>query len=127
MRTLRSPGEGSDASRPGFTIMELIVVIGIVAVLAAIVVLSLVDYISRAEVSACELEVNGLQKAVGAYLYQSDGTWPTEAGSLPGALDYDKLVPYYIDKVPLTEPDCGWYLTDNGMVFPSSPATCPCD
>ena len=116
----------------GFTIVELIIVLSILAVLAGVVVLSLSMYIGKGHTEACNADQRLLQSAVIGYLYENDGSWPTEDGSKPGDLFYgdpvtSPLVADYINEVPESDVNCDWQIDGQGMVVTNTPDDCPCD
>lgn len=119
--------------KEGFTLVELIVVITIIAVLLAAVVLALTGYIGRSETTACEADQYSLQRAVGAY-YAANQSWPTNDGGMPGDLFFGDdpvtgpLVGGYITAVPRSDTTCDWQIDGSGNVVPGDDATdCPCD
>ncbi len=66
----------------GFTLIELMIVVAIIAILAAIAIPAYQDYTIRAQVSESLSLMSGMKTAVAEY-YQNRGTWPTtnaEAG-----------------------------------------------
>ncbi|WP_294751868.1 type II secretion system protein [uncultured Ruminococcus sp.] len=58
--------------RNGFTLIELVVVIAIIGVLAAILVPSMVGYVKKSKVSSANSEANSLQKAINSVLIELD-------------------------------------------------------
>mgnify|MGYP003699977431 CR=1 FL=1 len=74
----------------GFTLIELIVVIAILGILAAIAVPRVTTSLSNAKTNADEANIKILQNAVERY-YVEKGTYPSTL---------DDLVPDYIDKIP---------------------------
>jgi prepilin-type N-terminal cleavage/methylation domain-containing protein len=118
--------------KKGFTFIELVIVLSILAVLAGIVTLSVTMYIGRGRTEACNTDQHSLQSAVASYYHANDGTWPTdtEDASKPGDLFADgftsPLVGDYITKVPKSDTNCDWQLNAKGMVIPNS-GDCPCD
>jgi len=115
----------------GFTFIELVIVLSILAVLAGIVTLSVTMYIGRGRTEACKIDQHSLQSAVADYYHANDGMWPTEDGNKPGDLFFGApitgpLVGDYITKVPKSDTNCDWQLNAKGMVIPNS-VDCPCD
>ncbi|MBH6390646.1 pilin, partial [Neisseria meningitidis] len=73
----------------GFTLIELMIVIAIVGILAAVALPAYQDYTARAQVSEAILLAEGQKSAVTEY-YLNHGTWPsnnTSAGVASTATD----------------------------------------
>ncbi|HFC7575999.1 TPA: pilin [Neisseria meningitidis] len=73
----------------GFTLIELMIVIAIVGILAAVALPAYQDYTARAQVSEAILLAEGQKSAVTEY-YLNHGTWPknnTSAGVASSATD----------------------------------------
>lgn len=74
----------------GFTLIELMIVVAIIGILAAVALPAYSDYTVRAQVSECSSIVNGLKPQVKEY-YEQRGVYPTmdqlfgvgQSGSLP--------------------------------------------
>ena len=64
----------------GFTLIELMIVIAIIAILAAIALPAYQDYIVRAKVSEAVLQADGCKTSVAEY-FQSQGTLPPSLAS----------------------------------------------
>ena len=69
----------------GFTIIELMIVVGIIGVIAAIAIPAYSDYQARAQVSEAELLATGLKSPLAEYL-SSRGHWPAQAADVASGL-----------------------------------------
>jgi len=119
------------ARKKGFTLVELLIVLAILAILLGAVALSMTLYIGKGQTEACKVDQRSLQSAVVDYLYANNGSWPTEDGSKPGDLFYGDpitgpLVGDYINKVPKSDANCDWQIDAQGMVVPNND-DCHCD
>lgn len=70
-------------TKKGFTLIELIVVIAILAILAAILIPSITNYISKAEVARDQANVRSYYTALALY-EATGGTAPTAPGTCTG-------------------------------------------
>ncbi|ENW5487671.1 pilin, partial [Neisseria gonorrhoeae] len=67
----------------GFTLIELMIVIAIVGILAAVALPAYQDYTARAQVSEAILLAEGQKSAVTEY-YLNNGKWPADNGAADG-------------------------------------------
>ena len=69
----------------GFTLIELMIVVAIIGILAAIAIPAYQDYIARSQVSE-GVQLLGGGKTPLAEFYADQGRWPTNAASVMGTL-----------------------------------------
>ncbi|HFA6265124.1 TPA: pilin [Neisseria gonorrhoeae] len=81
----------------GFTLIELMIVIAIVGILAAVALPAYQDYTARAQVSEAILLAEGQKSAVTEY-YLNNGKWPENNGDA-GVASSDKIKGKYVEKV----------------------------
>ncbi|EPH8228299.1 pilin, partial [Neisseria gonorrhoeae] len=81
----------------GFTLIELMIVIAIVGILAAVALPAYQDYTARAQVSEAILLAEGQKSAVTEY-YLNHGIWP-EDNDKAGVASSDKIKGKYVQKV----------------------------
>lgn len=67
----------------GFTLIELMIVVAIIGILAAVAIPAYQDYIARAQVSEA-VSLLGSGKTPMAEFYASQGNWPSDAGAVMG-------------------------------------------
>ncbi|EMT6812655.1 pilin, partial [Neisseria gonorrhoeae] len=70
----------------GFTLIELMIVIAIVGILAAVALPAYQDYTARAQVSEAILLAEGQKSAVTEY-YLNNGKWPADNGAAKAGTD----------------------------------------
>ncbi|MFP2887458.1 pilin [Neisseria gonorrhoeae] len=85
----------------GFTLIELMIVIAIVGILAAVALPAYQDYTARAQVSEAILLAEGQKSAVTEY-YLNHGEWPKDNGSA-GVASSDKIKGKYVQKVEVAK------------------------
>nr|WP_101126116.1 pilin [Neisseria meningitidis] len=81
----------------GFTLIELMIVIAIVGILAAVALPAYQDYTARAQVSEAILLAEGQKSAVTEY-YLNHGTWPSNNSSA-GVASSSKIKGKYVKEV----------------------------
>ncbi|EMS4294549.1 pilin [Neisseria gonorrhoeae] len=84
----------------GFTLIELMIVIAIVGILAAVALPAYQDYTARAQVSEAILLAEGQKSAVTEY-YLNHGIWPANNDSA-GVASASKIIGKYVQKVEVT-------------------------
>ena len=119
MRKLFKPVGGK---RRGFTLIELLIVLTILAILVAVVAISLTTFVGRGKTEACKTDQRTLQSAVVAY-YSEVGAWPSTdlweawpAADTPPAAAGD-LEPAYVIDIPDSDEDCDWQVSSDGQVY----------
>ncbi|HFB0438963.1 TPA: pilin, partial [Neisseria gonorrhoeae] len=81
----------------GFTLIELMIVIAIVGILAAVALPAYQDYTARAQVSEAILLAEGQKSAVTEY-YLNHGEWP-ENNASAGVASASDIKGKYVEKV----------------------------
>ncbi|HGM2564260.1 TPA: pilin [Neisseria gonorrhoeae] len=81
----------------GFTLIELMIVIAIVGILAAVALPAYQDYTARAQVSEAILLAEGQKSAVTEY-YPNHGEWPKDNGDA-GVASASEIKGKYVQKV----------------------------
>ncbi|EMT2789041.1 pilin, partial [Neisseria gonorrhoeae] len=84
----------------GFTLIELMIVIAIVGILAAVALPAYQDYTARAQVSEAILLAEGQKSAVTEY-YLNHGEWPKDNTSA-GVASSSSIKGKYVQKVEVT-------------------------
>ena len=116
---------GQFAQKPrGFTLVELVIALGILAVLSGVVALSLTAMVGNAAQSACAVDERHIQTAVYSYHYDT-GAWPTADSGDAAVIQWTDLVPGYLNAIPSGEDDCGWGIDTGGKVC-TTQADCGC-
>ncbi|ENW2073494.1 pilin, partial [Neisseria gonorrhoeae] len=85
----------------GFTLIELMIVIAIVGILAAVALPAYQDYTARAQVSEAILLAEGQKSAVTEY-YLNNGEWPANNGDA-GVASSDKIKGKYVQSVTVAK------------------------
>jgi type IV pilus assembly protein PilA len=84
----------------GFTLIELMIVVAIIAILAAIAIPAYQDYLIRTQVSEGAVLADGAKTAVGEY-YSNTGNFPTSNASA-GLASASLIAGQYVDSLTVT-------------------------
>ena len=79
-RLLKGFGKGEK----GFTLLELLIVVVILGILAAVIVPNLSTFLGTGKVAAANTEVANVETAALAYYADNDGVWPTDTNTISG-------------------------------------------
>ncbi|HVA66521.1 MAG TPA: prepilin-type N-terminal cleavage/methylation domain-containing protein [Elusimicrobiota bacterium] len=109
---------------PGFTIMELMIVVFIIALLAAIAIPKFADLVRRSNEGATKGNLGSIRSAMTVYYGDSQGNYPRRIADLTANGKYLSLVPtaktpYYHDNSSAENDassigDSGGWFFDNG-------------
>jgi general secretion pathway protein G len=100
MKRLRKPTR----SRRGFTLIEVLLVLVILGVLAALVVPNLLGTQEKANINAAKASINGLENAAKIYAVDHNATFPATIDDLLNPKDIttgQQMTKPYIEKIPL--------------------------
>jgi prepilin-type N-terminal cleavage/methylation domain-containing protein len=83
-------------AKKGFTLIELMIVVAIIGILAAIAIPKFADLITKSKESSAKGSLGSLRGALTIYYSDSEGIWPNN-----GAADsLSDLIPRYIERIP---------------------------
>ncbi|HGJ8871570.1 TPA: pilin [Neisseria gonorrhoeae] len=105
----------------GFTLIELMIVIAIVGILAAVALPAYQDYTARAQVSEAILLAEGQKSAVTEY-YPNHGEWPKNNASAGVASSASDIKGKYVQSVTVANGVTAD--TDNAIDTKHLPSTC---
>jgi len=100
----------------GFTLMELMIVIVIIGILAAIGVPTYQGFIARSKKAVCDTNKRTLQTALDMYRIESNGVDP---------VDLDALSTYMGEANSLNEFQCPMWVTGDKYGIAGGKITCP--
>ncbi|HWH68089.1 MAG TPA: prepilin-type N-terminal cleavage/methylation domain-containing protein, partial [Candidatus Sulfotelmatobacter sp.] len=108
---------GSNSVRPaGFTLMELLLVIAILGILAALLLPALSRAKARGYSAACKNHLRQIGLALGMYVSDS-GRYPAMNDWEPRQLWMDRIYPYYRLRWTNASWNCPAYMANRGMAI----------
>jgi type IV pilus assembly protein PilA len=101
---------GRMRNEKGFTLIELMIVVAIIGILAAIAIPAYQDYIARSQASEA-MQLLGGAKAPMAEFYGDQGRWPTSPLSVMGNLSGKYVQAVYYANAPISPTSLSLSLT----------------
>ncbi|PKN00445.1 MAG: hypothetical protein CVU78_01065 [Elusimicrobia bacterium HGW-Elusimicrobia-2] len=83
--------------KKGFTLIELMIVVAIIGVLAAVAIPKFADLIRKANEAACKGQLGAMRSALSIYYGNMEGIWPSSL---------TEITPTYIQAIPNAKPGC---------------------
>ena len=93
------------AGEKGFTLIEMMIVVTIIAIIAAVAIAIYQDIVRKSKLSADQSVVSSLRSAVAIYYGKSNGLFPASMGSVNGLVQ--PLPTYNCTVVPTYDPANG--------------------
>ena len=72
----------------GFTLLEILIVVAILGILAAVVIPNLATFLGTGTLTAARTEAENVKTAALAYYADNNATWPGDSTDLEGTIDY---------------------------------------
>jgi len=96
--TTRRPTAGAEH---GFTLVEVLVTLAVLAIISSIAVAALVNALDKAKQRATMADMRTISKAIEIYMMDTDGTPPDDSGGMTGLSSV--LVPIQSQVLPLAD------------------------
>src|SRR5664279_765983 len=103
IKTSAAAARDRHGAERGFTLIELMIVVAIIAILAGILVPNFVNARAQAQTSACESNLRAIATAM--ELYYADNQRYPDAGAIPDALNTATVT--YLNNTPRDPADAG--------------------
>jgi len=101
-------------NKKGFTLVELMIVVAIIGILAAVAVPKFADLINKSKEGATKGGLSAVRGALHVYYGQNEGVFPTDIQS--------GLVPQYINEIPTAKLPATGHSDSNSVVLLSTPS-----
>jgi len=106
-------------NKKGFTLIELVIVLAIMSIIAAIAISAYTGNAQKARESSCAANVNIIQNAASVY-YAQTGKWPSSIDVLMSteAIESETYGPWLKPPKPVcpVDPDATYFISADGKV-----------
>jgi len=92
--------------KKGFTLIELMIVVAIIGVLAAVAIPKFADLIRKAQEAACKGQLGAMRSALSIYYGNEEGSWP-QVSQGTDTLLAGCIAPTYVQEIPNAKPGQG--------------------
>lgn len=90
--------------KKGFTLIELMIVVAIIGVLAAVAIPKFADLIRKAQEAACKGQLGAIRSALSIYYGSEEGWWPQIIAGADTTAFAGCMAPTYLQAIPNAKP-----------------------
>ena len=108
-------------TKKGFTLIELMIVVAIIGVLAAVAIPKFANLIRKAKEASAKGQLGAVRSAVSIYYGDLEGNWPVDLGGITPT--YMQEIPLVDTGVPGLSAKSDQAMQDNGTLGPDSDVT----
>ena len=114
-RPATGPGSRRGRGDPGFTLLEITIILSVIAILGLILTPSVINFINNSRLARAQSDVDALANAV-ANFYRDNGFFPQHADASRTSVVSLLVTPGAVPTSGLTAANNGWAITDVSQI-----------